>query len=130
MNALLWCVLINGVGGLEYKTTGYRLNSPDIESRWGRDLPHPSKPALVSNQPPVQSIPGPFPEVKWPGHGVDHQPLLSPKVKRIVEMYVLLLILVFVAYSGVTLPLTLACVCFCSVKIEYVRDTRLLPPYI
>jgi len=26
--------------------TRYRLDDPGIESRWGRDFPHPSRPAL------------------------------------------------------------------------------------
>jgi hypothetical protein len=38
--------------------TGYGLNDPGIESRWGRDFPHLSKPALGPNQPPVQRVPG------------------------------------------------------------------------
>ena len=34
--------------------TGYELNGPGIESLWGRDFPHLSKPALGPTQPPVQ----------------------------------------------------------------------------
>ena len=37
--------------------TRYGLDGPGIESRWGRDLPHPSIPALGSTQPPVQWVP-------------------------------------------------------------------------
>jgi hypothetical protein len=33
--------------------TRYRLDGPEIESRWGRDFPHPSKPALGPTQPPT-----------------------------------------------------------------------------
>jgi hypothetical protein len=40
--------------------TGYGLDGPGIESRWRRDFPHLSKPALVSTQPPVQWVPGLF----------------------------------------------------------------------
>ena len=34
--------------------TVYRLDGPGIESRWGRDFPHLSRPALGLTQPPVQ----------------------------------------------------------------------------
>ena len=37
--------------------TRYGLDGPGIESRWGRDFPHPSRPALKPTQPPVQSVP-------------------------------------------------------------------------
>jgi hypothetical protein len=37
------------------------LEGPGIESQWGREFPHPSRPTLGRNQPPVQWIPGLFP---------------------------------------------------------------------
>ena len=34
--------------------TRYGLGGPGIESRWGRDFPQPSRPALGPIQPPIQ----------------------------------------------------------------------------
>jgi hypothetical protein len=38
--------------------TGYGLDGPRIESQWGRDFSHTSRPALGPTQPPVQWVPG------------------------------------------------------------------------
>ena len=59
-----------------------------IESRWGRDFPHMSRPAMGPTQPPIQWIPGIFPWVKRSGRGVDpHPPLSGSEVKESVELY-------------------------------------------
>jgi hypothetical protein len=56
--------------------TRYRLDGPRIESRCGRDFPHPSRPALG----PTQSLI--LPGVKRPGRGFDHPPHLAPRLKK------------------------------------------------
>jgi hypothetical protein len=38
--------------------TAYGLDGPGIESRWGRDFPYLSRPALRPAQPPVKWVPG------------------------------------------------------------------------
>ena len=67
--------------------TCHPQDGPGIESRWGRDFPHPSRPALGPTQPPIQLVPSLFPDVKRPERGVDHPPPTSAKVKERVELY-------------------------------------------
>ena len=38
--------------------TGYGLDGPGIESPWGRNFPHLSRPAPEPTQPPIQWVPG------------------------------------------------------------------------
>ena len=61
------------------KATGYGLDGPGVESRWGRDFPQPS---LGPTQSPIRWVPGLFSGVKRPGRGVDYPPHLSPRLKK------------------------------------------------
>jgi hypothetical protein len=51
LTALLYLGRLGSSVGIE---TGYGLDGPGIESRWWRDFPHLSRPALRPSQPPVQ----------------------------------------------------------------------------
>jgi hypothetical protein len=60
--------------------TGYGLDGPGIESRWGWDFSHTSRPALGPPSLPYNGfwVLG----VKWPGRGADNPPpLLAPKLR-------------------------------------------------
>ena len=63
----------------------YGLDGLGIESRWGRDFSHPSRPTLGPTQPTMGT--GSFLGVKWPGHGVDHPPPSSAEIKERVEPF-------------------------------------------
>ena len=64
--------------------TGYGLDGPGIESRWGRDFSQPFRPAYpVSYKMDSSSFPG----VKRPGLGVDHPTLSSAEVEKRVQLY-------------------------------------------
>jgi hypothetical protein len=62
---------------------GYVLDGLGIESRWGRDFSHLSRPALGPNQPPVQWVP----RLSWgkmrPGRDADHSPPSSSVVMKV-----------------------------------------------
>jgi hypothetical protein len=59
---------------------------PGIESRWGRDFPHPqTSPRAHSVSYTV--VTASFTGVKWPGRDVDHPPPSSAEVKERVELH-------------------------------------------
>ena len=68
--------------------TRYGLEGPGIESRWGRDFPYPSRPALESTQPPIPKGTGSFPGAKRLGRGVDQPPTSTAEVEGRVELYI------------------------------------------
>jgi hypothetical protein len=67
--------------------TGYGLDCPGIESRWGREFPHLSRPAVGSTQPPIQWVPCLSRGLRRPWRGVDHPPPSTADVKERVELY-------------------------------------------
>jgi hypothetical protein len=62
--------------------TGFGLDGPGIESRWGRDFPHLSRPVLGPTQFPVHSVPGLFQGKERPGREADSLPSSSAIVMK------------------------------------------------
>jgi hypothetical protein len=63
--------------------TGYGLDGPGIESRWGRDFSPTFRPALGTTHPAsCKMSTGSFQGVKRPGRGADHQPLLVQRSRK------------------------------------------------
>ena len=67
--------------------TRYGLDCQGIESRWGRDSPHPSRPVLGVHLASYTLGTGSVPVVKCPGRGVYHPSPSSAGVKERVELY-------------------------------------------
>ena len=99
--------------------TRYGLDGPGIESRWGRDFPHPARSVLGPTQPPIQKGAGSFLGVKRPGCGVEHPPPSKADVKETVELYLYSPSRLFVACSKVNFTFN---VYKCSCKHCYVND--------
>jgi hypothetical protein len=70
----------NITGGSGSIATRYGLEGPGFESRWGRDFPHPYRPALGPNR--VS-----FPVVMRPGRATDHTLPSRAEVKVRAELY-------------------------------------------
>ena len=62
--------------------TDYGLDDQGIESRWGRDFPRLSRPALGHTQPPVQWVPGLSRGKERPGRDADPSLPSSAVVKK------------------------------------------------
>jgi hypothetical protein len=61
---------MSGPGSSVGIATGYGLDGPAIESRWGQDFPHLSRPVLGPIQSPIQWVLGLSWGVKRTGRGV------------------------------------------------------------
>jgi len=66
--------------------TRYGMDGQGIESRWGRDSPHPSRPALGPTQPLIQWVPGVSQGSSSRGVALTPPPF-GAEVKERVELY-------------------------------------------
>jgi hypothetical protein len=77
---MFFCIIVGcGPGSSVGIATGYGLDGPGIESRWGPDFSHTSRPAHPAS---CTVGTGSFPGVKRPGCGADHPPPPSAEVKN------------------------------------------------
>ena len=62
--------------------TRYGLDGPGIDSQWGRDFPHPSKPAFGPTRPPIQRVLGHSRGLTRRGVALITHLHLAPKLKK------------------------------------------------
>jgi len=62
--------------------TGYRLDGPEITSRWGRVFFALRLTGLRAHPVFYTMRTGSFPEIRELGRGVNHPPHLSPRLKK------------------------------------------------
>ena len=101
--------------------TGYGLDGSGIQSRWGRDFPHLSRPTLGSTQPPVQWVPGLYRGKERPGRDADPSPPSSAVGHERVELYLCS------PYGPYGLYRASVPVQGCTVPLPYSRAIPLLP---
>jgi hypothetical protein len=77
----MYSIFHGGPGSSVGIATGYRQDSPGIESLWGRDFLHMSRPALGPPNPLYNGY-WVFQGVKRPGRGDDHPSPPGAKVKN------------------------------------------------
>ena len=82
-----WHCNLSGPGSSVGIVTGYGLDGPGIKSRWGRDFPHLSRPALGPTQPPAQWVPGLSRGKERPGRDADPSPPSSAVGHERVALY-------------------------------------------
>jgi len=75
-------LLIKGPGSVVGIATGYGLDGPGIESRWGRRFSAPVQTGSGAHPDFCTMGTGSFSGVKRPGRGVDHPPLLAPGLRK------------------------------------------------
>jgi hypothetical protein len=100
MNQTNVCTIFVGRCSSVSIATGYGLDGPAIESRWRRDFPHLSIPALGPTQPPVQSVPGLSRGKERPGRDADPSPSSSTVGHERVELYLYSLYGPYGLYKG------------------------------
>jgi len=85
---LIWLrqFTVRGPGSSVGIGTGYGLDGPGIESRWERDFPHLSRPALEPTQPPIEWVSGLCRGKERPERDADPSSPSSAVVKK-VELY-------------------------------------------
>jgi hypothetical protein len=87
--------------------THYGLEASGVESRWGLNFPHPSRPVLGPTQPSLQWGPGLFPGSKAAGAWIsDHPSPSSVEVKERVQLYLYSPLWIFMVFYAWILPFT------------------------
>ena len=88
------------------RATGYGLDDPGIESRWGARYSAPVQTGPGAHPAFCTIGTGSIPGVKRPGRGVDHPHPSSAEVKKRVELYLYSSLCAIVACSTVTFTFT------------------------